>query len=650
MFKKGLFILVLLAVINLSIYAQTHIAVPLGHPVYLVLEQVQMRGLCGALPAAKPYSRARILSIIDEILNNDEERRFGRLTDSERDILQSFRLALNPERGGFNYIRGVYSWERTLKNVYFSSEFGLGLEVILAGSYFPVAGGYKYNESDNSMFKGANHPASGDLYGDISILAPELSFIGDLGRKLSYGLTISGFIGKSPRTIIGQYDNMDLSRINQSRNREQIRVMTTRSEPLAYFPFTYKKRWDGFVFPMGSVNHSGLSTWPDDFSIGYSMNPELSGEFFNGIFQYRIARVDREWAGMTTNGSLILNQSAQPFLAVETVISPFHWISFSALTGVLEFHNAVEAGNDARIKEAASTFQNIFSIVLLEINLFKYFGIDLGSSVVWPKRFELGYPFPFAENFLYQNNIGDFDNMALFLNLQAQYPGIGNIWFSLYLDELDIEDSLFSFDRNMFAYQVGGSFNFPWLPFTSITVSYTRNEPYNYTHNRISTPWHKSSLMEQNYISYGRSLGHYIPPNSDELLIRFETIPLPRSMFSLQYQLIRHGADYGDRAVDGSSLWSELPTLGNRDALRKYFLRDGAYQWIHVLRLRGEYSLTGFKVPLKAFVEIGGVYSYFTDTDKKVGEEGAYMPINTPQYPHSLSFIGIIGLKFFPKF
>jgi len=337
-------------------------------------------------------------------------------------------------------------------------------------------------------------------------------------------------------------------------------------------------------------------------------------------------------------------------LALETVITPFPWISFSSLTGVLEFHNAVGAGNNASVKDSSKVFQNAFSVVLLEINLFKYFSVDIGSSVVWPKRFELGYLFPFTENFLYQNNIGDFDNMALFFNLEAKYPGIGNLWFSFFIDELDVENDLFSYDRNMFAYQIGGSFHFPWLPFTSVTFSYTKNEPYNYTHNRISTPWNTSALMEQNYVSFGKSLGHYIPPNSDEVLIRFETMPFPQSIFSLQYQFIRHGADYGDRAVDGSSLWSELPTYGNRDMFKKYFLRDGAYQWIHMIRLRGEYSMTALKVPVRVFMEIGGVYSFFTDTDKKLGEKGPYKNINTPQYPHSLSFIGIIGIIVFPKF
>jgi hypothetical protein len=162
--------------------------------------------------------------------------------------------------------------------------------------------------------------------------------------------------------------------------------------------------------------------------------------------------------------------------------------------------------------------------------------------------------------------------------------------------------------------------------------------------------------MAINYVNFGRSLGHYIPPNSDEILLRIDTMPAPGSKLSLQYQMIRHGADYGNRAVDGSSLWSELMILdrSTEPALRKFFLRDGAYQWMHILKLRGEYSLVSHKLPIRVFCELGGVYSYFTDIDENIhpnitGQSYSYRVVNTPQYPRSLRFIGVLGIKIFPK-
>ena len=646
MFKKISFIIILFIFFQVTVFSQTHAAVPLGNPVYIALEQAQMRGLCNSLPGVKPYSKAQILSIIDEIFDNEQNRRFGRLTDSERVILEQFKLAFSPDRGGLDLTRGTVSAEHTVNDIYFSAEFGFGLDFTFASGYFQTAGGYQYSNDDDPLFYGASHPAAGDFYTDIAT-GPSLSFIGDLGRNMSYGLTINGLVLKSPRAVLGVHDSCVVNEFNN-------RSLTIRSEPLAYFPYTYKKRWDGFVWAVEKIDNAGQLAWPNDLSIGYAMFPEFAVSGLNGHLFFRFARLDREWAGMTTNGSLVLNQSAQPFLAFETVITPFKWVSISSLTGVLEYSNEIRETNSAEMKEVSQSFQNAFSIVMLEFNIKNIFHIDLGSSVVWPKRFELGYIFPFAENFLYQNNIGDFDNMALFINVLAQYPGIGKIWASLLLDEANPEPDFFSLDRMTYAYQFGGAFQIPWLSFTTLTFSYTKNEPYNYTHMRGVKPWYGETLMETNYVNFGRSLGHYIPPNSDEILIRVDSLPAPQLLVSLQYQLIRHGAAYGDRAVDGSTLWSELPQYNRSKipALRKYFLKDGAYQWMHTVRLRGEYSFTGLRAPVRIFCELGGVYSYFTDIEGEVnsGTSGVYSIIDTPQYPHSLRFIGIIGLQIFPKF
>ena len=638
-----------MAISGFCIFAQTYISVPLDHPVYTIFEQAQMRGLCDYISDTKPYSRAKAILLIEEILGSDNERRFGRLTETERGILEQFRKDFSPAREGLDLMRGRLSAEHIWDDVYFSAVLEITVNFIFGGGFFTSAGGYEHpGTNEDILFSGAKHPASGDFFPDFTFF-PTGFLMGDLGRNASYSVGIGGLMLTSPRTKLGMYNYLI---DNDPDNIDNLH--TTYSEPLAYFPYTYKKRWDGFVWALGGVNNSGQLAWPENLSIGYTMIPELSGELLNGHFFYRFAKIDREWAGMTTNSSLVLNQSAQSFLGFETVISPFKWITISSLTGVLEHYNATGSDNRALIKESSQTFQNAFSIVMLELDIKNYFRAGFGSSVIWPKRFELGYLFPFMDNFLYQNNIGDFDNLAMFLNLKGQYPGFGKVWFSFFLDEANPEPRFFELDAMMYAYQFGSSFYIPWLPFSSITISYTKNEPYNYTHPKEEVPWYIYE-MEQNFVNFGKALGHYIPPNSDELLIRFETIPLPQSKFSLQYQMIRHGANYGDRAVDGSTLWSELPPEGRseKEILRKYFLRDGAYQWMHILRLKGEYSLMAFNLPLKIFCEIGGVYSYFTDINSSIkpnsGSPNPYSIINTAQYPHSFRFIGILGIQIFPK-
>jgi hypothetical protein len=158
--------------------------------------------------------------------------------------------------------------------------------------------------------------------------------------------------------------------------------------------------------------------------------------------------------------------------------------------------------------------------------------------------------------------------------------------------------------------------------------------------------------METNYVNNGVSLGYYLPPNSDEILVRLETIPHNRSLVYLQYQLIRHGADYGSRAVDGSSFWSELDPDGRsrNPVLEKYFLKDGAYQLTHIIRLGGEISIS--RTPVKLFCEAGYVYSYFTDINGEAnsGSPSAYSTINTFEYPQSNAFIVTLGVRIFSNY
>ncbi|MCL2800156.1 MAG: hypothetical protein FWD28_00155 [Treponema sp.] len=653
MIKKIFLALILTAVLYIPVFAQTHEAVPLGHPVYVAIEQAQMRGLIGFLPHVKPYSRERVISILSEILENNSNARFGALTETERRVLEQYKSDLTLKREGLDLTRGVISFDHTWNDIYFSGEFGFGLNMNFAFSHFFNAGGftdsgtifnpYDLNKPPSTIDYEAVHPASGDSFFSYDFI-PTVSFKGDIGNNLSYGLTLSIWAGRNPRTILGEYLNI-LDKSDPVERRE----MLTYSEPWAYFPFSYKKRWDGYVWTTSDISTGGMRSWPEgNLSVGYSMMPEMAGTLLNGHIFFRFARLDREWAGMSASSSLILNEAAQPFLAMEAVIRPFEWMSISALTGVLEYHNAI-GDSKAEIQESARVFQNAFSIVMLELNISNFLHIDFGSTVVWPKRFELGYLFPFADNFIYQTNIGDFDNMALFFNAKTQYPGIGKLWLSLFIDEMSPSRDFFQMAKMMFAYQFGGSIHIPWLPFSSITVSYTKIEPYNYSHIREDVPWYPYNLMETNYVSFGKSLGHYIPPNSDELLIRFEVMPQAHSLFSLQYQLIRHGANYGSSAVAGSSLWSEL--LYHRNDIRKHFLRDGAYQWMHIVRLRGEYSLTTFNLPIKAFAEVGGVYSYFTNIDGPANEGShPYKVIDTSEYPHSFRVVATLGIRIFPKF
>jgi len=628
MFIKKLFFICIFFALTVQFFlsAQTHTAIPLGHPVYHVIEQAKMRGLLRPLPGARPYSRAQVLEYITEILNSDADRRFGRLSLEERRVLLQLQQELNPPRfypSRLNLVRGTYSGEQYRNDSYFAWEVGFGYDIEFGIGFFPIAGGYSHNADSAPGFEGANHPGSGDVFPALD-MGLTISWKGDMGRYTSYGISVSGRMFRNPRSVFGTFDTADHRRV------------TVFSEPHAYFPFSHKKRWDGFVWADGEH-----LIWPETLSIGYTMIPEFAATGLGGNVFFRFARMEREWGAMANNSSLVLNESAQPFMGVELVMKPFHRMKFSALTGLLEYHNAGVFNDNSAEIDGVSTFRNAFSVVMAELN-WQRLHIGIGTTAIWPGRFELGYLLPWADNLLHQNNTSGSDNVAAFFNLQGRHPALGKAWFSLFLDD-------FERTKMRYAFQFGAATHIPIrrLPFSTITASYTKVQPFNYTHNQRQTPWHGDSWKGVNYVNFGRSLGHFLPPNSDEILIRFEALPTPASRIRLQYQLIRHGAAFGDRSVAGSSLWSEIY---DRDGLEIYFLRDGAYQWLNILRLRGDYSFTGSNIPVKGFMEIGGVYSFFTDINGEPNTGShSFKMINTPQYPQTLRFIATIGVQIFPK-
>ena len=112
--------------------------------------------------------------------------------------------------------------------------------------------------------------------------------------------------------------------------------------------------------------------------------------------------------------------------------------------------------------------------------------------------------------------------------------------------------------------------------------------------------------------------------------------------------------------MDGSSLISELDPVGRSDksSLRKNFLEDGAYQWMHIIKFGVDHTFGSF--PVTIFGEAGLVYSYFTDISEAeyngyypMPEESQRDPERKPNsmsggtYSTSTSYILTIGFRIF---
>jgi hypothetical protein len=603
-----------------SLFAQAHNSVSMENQVYYILEQAQIRGLCQPLSGVRPYTQSVVVAAINEILYSEKAEK---LNKTEREILEQYLEKWAKPKSGFDWKRGAWHGSNSISKKNIPISGNLGVSVDLEGST-------------------GLYPSSDERYLGTEVWVQGYAN-GDLGNHVSYNFIFEGGLVQTPRRRLGKY-NTFYEGFREDGGEYENKLIDVYGEPLTHFPYTYKKRWDSSVFFFDNLD--GFDSWPNQMAGGYNLPSELTASFMENKLIIRLGRITHDWASTSFGSSLTFNKMARPFLAIEGDFNPVSWLGFSSLTGILEYYNS------EGIYDSPKTSQNAFSITMMQFRYKNYVFFDFIDTVVWPRRFDIGYISPINNSFFYQNNTGKFDNMSITVNLKGQYPGLGTLWGSIFIDEMNLTSDMFTLDRQMLALQAGVSAPLPFLSFSSLKMTYTRVNPYTYTHHRNIVPFYGDLRMEKAYTNNGVGLGYYLPPNSDEILARFETMPVKALTLSLQYQLIRHGADFGSSAVDGSNLLSELDNL-NRNGnpiLKRYFLRDGAYQWSHVFKVGAEWNLP--KLPITLSGEAGINYSYFTNIAAEAnvsGEPHPYSRINTAEYPESTGFIIKLGVKIFPR-
>lgn len=604
------FLTVLLTVANLN--AQKNLSVDIDDDIYNVLNVAEMRGLCAYLPGAKPYTVARILKAIDQIFEHEDK-----LNQHEVQILQNFRdrYVINPEKkNGLTHV----AVENESEKFHCSFLYDFGMQGMFSGGFY----------NDSSM-----NSVGMDML-------PIFDFRGDITKYLSYGIKCYFDASYMPLYDQGDYfigyswfdagvEEFSDGAFDSNGNPypEPHRRTIKKQLNNSYLPYTYRKPWDGQIYLLSDMSASGTEGWATELGISGGITAEIKTSLLDDRLTIGAGRQYHEWAAMDNGSSLVMNKNARPFFEFNTGMELFPWLKFSTLAGILEYPNADYMNEGCYPEDPGSSddsyfFQNAFSLNMIELD-FKYLHLDFGSSVVYPKRFELGYLFPLVIYVEYQNHIGDSDNLALFGDIKVRKPGLGSIWGSVYMDEINIQSNLFTQTRVMFAGQLGAKAVLPKIPFGSISFRYTKVEPYCYTHHAINyTSWYNHYIME-NYTNNGECLGYYLPPNSDEFHVRFEARPRSFLTTSVQYQFIRHGADYGSQQVPGSSLYSEMNKF-HRDELEKYFLHDGAYNWMHIISLGTTFEHKNLKRTLQLNANAGFLYSYYTMIDSEKYDRSIY--------------------------
>jgi len=562
--KKNIFVCLFLCVVFYA-FAQYNISVPLEDPVYNMLEYAMIRGYCETMHNSRPYSVKTVLDLLSQIADNPTP------SPKEKQLIRETIDRLKPVSASEStedvYKSGMYTWEKDEK---------IPVRVQIGGSW------------ESNLNTNFNAP-------DISTIHWfDLYIKGDIGNNFSYN--INGGMGI-----------MKLDVAPPSSGKAD-----------SHAPNTFTQSWDGYQYKISNLaEFDGLS---NSLTAGIRILPEFALRLWDGKVGVNFSRMRRDWG--TGDGNLTLSKTARPFTALDLYIRPLPWLSLSALTGSLEFFRS------DGIKSSAKNFQNNITILMAEIFIKDTVYLGFNSSSIWVKRFELGYLNPGMIPFIYQNMVGDFDNLQFGLSFGVNIPSYAKIYYNLFIDEavLTASDFFHQAGASLIAYQFGSKISIPNTDFMTFGLQYTKIEPYTYTHPLEEVPGY-TGKMNVNYINHGEPLGYKLKPNSDELKISFRAAPLWYLNIQALYSLVHHGADYGpakygtdQNKVPGSSYGDVLiygkgaSSAKPGDYYYKDFLKDGVYEWIHSAGISADLDLRFVKnIPLK--LRLGYTLSYTHHTE-----------------------------------
>ncbi|MGL4525191.1 MAG: hypothetical protein ACRCVN_06730 [Spirochaetia bacterium] len=606
----------LLLLFTYDLFGQTHLSVALDHPVYSLISNLETRGVLTRISQVKPYTRYQIRILLEEA-SAQKHRLSAREIKIIEKIKAEFETQVEPENNGL----GGFLKRGSIDFAGWNSTASIGLHI---GAHFRADLG---DLSNYYMSAPVNVYVRGDFFGPY----------------VSYNAN-----------VILTFDHL-------------------RKQPYTH-PGLFRPSGMGFHQSLGDDFITNIFTY-EGFAFGYDMRPELVGSFYDGRLVFRTGILEDIEIGHG-KGGLMLSRHATPFPSFEFNMRPMEWMNFYTVVGSLGDFNT-DSHNGQPIQN-----NKMLSYHNLEFFMNDYIYFSIYESLIWGKRFEFSYLNPFAPYLIGQNLNGDVDNMAIGFSGAFTLPNIGKLWFDFFFDELVLND--FKSPRTEVAVQAGLTIPIPGLPFTSITGQYTKIEPYTYTHYPQSYSFNGLSAgglqirTDTGFTNQGRGLGYYLKPNSDEILLRFDTIPMPGMEISLVYSLIRHGTNlkiskwrgndgklYNTEAealVTGGAtkvfVFNDLAINGDLGAYlnygvigsmaRKDFLNDGIYDWTNSFRLWASYDFSYMKPWLPFKISVGYEFAHtffdFNGRERVTNPDGSVNTVAMFKDEFTGGFKNIFGL------
>lgn len=543
---------------GVNLFSQTHNSVEIENSVYDLLEMAELKGLVNRLSQARPYTKSKINSLLREI--NTQRHK---LNDLEQTVLDK---AIERYAPADREVSLLNIWEEGKIHINNNED-----------TLFPMAFGARFDleqrfDISSQTFSGVN--------------TMEWFAEGDVSNFMSYDIRVGA----------GMND------INSD----------------AYAPYTYSKDGDGYLIATsGGLGGGGLADGDKDgLAFSFLFIPELSTSFFDEKLQLNWARHRRDVGN--GEGNLTLSGTARPYDGIDFKLRPADWFSFYYSVGSLGdwFEGSLgqaDDNNNGVFDSDELIYQNMFTTQLFEFMPFDWFYFSISNSVIWGKRLELAYMMPFILPMFAQNLTGDHDNAAIELSLSFKLPFNMEIYGTAFADELRFNTSLFSDPAIQLGLQAGIRWIIPGLPFTVAGFQYTKIDPYTYTHYAQDYPFFDSSYyFDSSWTNDGENLGYHLPPNSDEFLLRIDSLPVKSLALFAQYQFIRHGEGNweegeieGDTSAGGEAGGTAHAYHATGD---KDFLNDGVYEKIHIATIGASYEIETDYIPLSFEID----YSFVT--------------------------------------
>lgn len=265
---------------------------------------------------------------------------------------------------------------------------------------------------------------------------------------------------------------------------------------------------------------------------------EVQVNFHVGAFDFFLEKMQNTW-GLERSGNLTFSNKAPSYPQVKLRVPVTDWMDFIYLHANLN-SNVIDSSRSYFTNSSA--LEPIFREVdrlkhmaahLVEFTPTRAVDISLGESVIYSARAPLLIyliPIMFFKSAEHYN--GDKDNVQWFGNLDMNLIRNTNVYFSLFVDDLALDDILKpDRQRNYLGFPAGSQTYDVLLKNLELIAKHTRINPWVYTHDYPATE----------YTNNGYVMGSWMGQNSDDIYFDLSYRPIRSLQFGGTMQVLRKG-------------------------------------------------------------------------------------------------------------